>query len=244
MDFSGDAEEDVGRWISWEVRFKLSDGGDGYIHVLRDGSTVQSYSGRTGGDDHYLKMGLYTQHDHSSKNAASLLSNLHLRRTSAVSESSGCDAGFQSATWTYYQSYPACCPGNPNYDPSAPTDECDDYSGCDYSGDFYYSGHKSFDWVQSNNIIAFFSTHGDNFQFGGRTMRLSAKGQSFEVVVADTCGDDDCDNCCTNNAQPTGYLVDMEYFTVKNNFGGEPDDVFGGKGNICWQLVGGSDAVV
>merc|ERR1711959_750240 len=80
---------------------------------------------------------------------------------------SGCGSGWTTATWTYYDSYPACCPDNPNYDPKAPTDECDDYSGCKYSGDFAYIDHKSFKWVQSHNIVAFFSTHGDNESYGG-----------------------------------------------------------------------------
>ncbi len=32
------------------------------------------------------------------------------------------------AQLTYYHSYAPCCKGNPNYDPNAPTDECDYYS--------------------------------------------------------------------------------------------------------------------
>ena len=32
------------------------------------------------------------------------------------------------AQLTYYESYARCCPNNPNYSPSAPTDECTDYS--------------------------------------------------------------------------------------------------------------------
>ena len=52
-----------------------------------------------------------------------------------------------TASFTYYDSYPACCPDNPNYNPKAPTGECDDYSGCKYSGDFAAIGHKSFSYV-------------------------------------------------------------------------------------------------
>jgi hypothetical protein len=157
---------------------------------------------------------------------------------------SGCGSGWAKATWTYYNSYPACCPDNPNYDPKAPTDECDDYSGCKYSGDFAYIDHKSFKWVQSHNIVAFFSTHGDNESYGGKTLRVSAFDQTFEVQVADTCGDGDCDGCCTKNAKKNGgYLVDMEGYTVMNNYGRSLDDMAGGESKICWQLVDSEEVV-
>ena len=57
-------------------------------------------------------------------------------------------AGSSTAKLTYYNSYPFCCPKSPNYDPNAPTDECDDYSGCKYMGDFAAIGHKSIDYVK------------------------------------------------------------------------------------------------
>jgi hypothetical protein len=69
-------------------------------------------------------------------------------------------------------------------------------------------------------------------------MLVSARGKMIEVLVADTCGDDDCDGCCTANVGRTGNLVDMEYNTVlKNNFGGNPGSVT--YGEICWKLDGG-----
>ena len=60
------------------------------------------------------------------------------------------------ASFTYYDSYPKCCPDNPNYDPKASKEECDDYSGCKYSGDFAAIGHKSFDYVKSHDLVAFY----------------------------------------------------------------------------------------
>ena len=54
-----------------------------------------------------------------------------------------------SARLTYYNSYPPCCPNSPNYDPKADKSECDDYSGCDYIGDFAAIGHKSLSYVQT-----------------------------------------------------------------------------------------------
>jgi hypothetical protein len=54
-----------------------------------------------------------------------------------------------TAKLTYYQSYPMCCPKSPNYDPKYPTEECDDYSGCKYMGQFAGLGHESYDYVKT-----------------------------------------------------------------------------------------------
>jgi len=64
-------------------------------------------------------------------------------------------------------------------------------------------------------------------------MRVSTGSKTIEVTVADTCGDGDCGGCCTQNAGSSGYLVDMEYWTVVNNFGSES----AATGQVCWQLV-------
>ena len=53
------------------------------------------------------------------------------------------------ASWTYYNSYPRCCASQPNYDPSYPTTECTDYSGCAHPGLFAGIGQRSLDYVQS-----------------------------------------------------------------------------------------------
>jgi hypothetical protein len=147
-----------------------------------------------------------------------------------------CPAGWMPAQFTTYTSYAPCCLDSPNYDPNADTTECDLYSACSYTGAFAYIGNKSFDYVRNNNLIAFFTPNGDNQSFGNKQMRVSANGQTVEVLVADTCGDQDCNGCCTANAQPSGYLVDMEYWTVVNNFG----SASAAQGEVCWQLVDGS----
>lgn len=46
----------------------------------------------------------------------------------------------------------------------------------------------------------------------------------FNATIADTCLDDDCLDkhgvgCCTKNAGSNGALVDVEYYTMLNNFG-------------------------
>jgi hypothetical protein len=144
-----------------------------------------------------------------------------------------CPSGWNQASWTHYISYAPCCEDSPNYDPSADTTECDEYSACDYLGGFAYIGQKSFNWVQNNNIVSFFSSNGDNAAFGNKRIRVSAAGKTVEALVADTCGDSDCEGCCSENAQPSGYVVDMEYWTVMRNFG----DISTAQGQICWQLV-------
>jgi hypothetical protein len=125
---------------------------------------------------------------------------------------------------TYYDSYPKCCPASPNYDPKAPTDECDDYSGCKYMGDFAAfctnsnpDGHVSIDYVKSHNLISFYDNSDKTVQL---TKTYNGKTYKFNATIADTCGNSDCNNCCSRNSDPnTGYLVDMEYYTVINNFG-------------------------
>jgi len=44
--------------------------------------------------------------------------------------------------------------------------------------------------------------------------------KTFTAIVADTCADSDCNNCCAiNSNKTTGYLIDMEYYTALNLFG-------------------------
>lgn len=148
-----------------------------------------------------------------------------------------CESGWLPASWTYYYSYAPCCPDSPNYDPNADTDECVNYSACDYTGEFaYLDGKQSFEFVASNNLVSFFTTNGDNKSYGGKSLLISAMGKTIEALVADTCSDRDCDGCCTENAMPSGNLIDMEAYTVINNFG----DLSAADGQICWKLVDSS----
>jgi hypothetical protein len=139
------------------------------------------------------------------------------------------------ASFTYYNSYPFCCPNSPNYDPTAPSQECTEYSGCDYIGDFAafvnstnVNGYRSFPFIQGHNLIAFYDNHdpkGSSWfnKYAGKTIKLTKvykkQVHSFNATIADTCSNSDCSNCCTTNSGSTGYLVDMEYYTVMNNFG-------------------------
>jgi hypothetical protein len=61
----------------------------------------------------------------------------------------------------------------------------------------------------------------------------------MQVLVGDTCGDDDCDGCCTRGAKGAGgFLIDMEVQTLARYY---PDtDVDSGvattpRSAICWK---------
>ena len=134
----------------------------------------------------------------------------------------GAEANYASGTaaWSYYDSYPKCCPDCGNYDPNASKEECDDYSGCKYRGDFSDGSHESLDWVKSHDIISFFSVDGGwNSKYKDKKVQLTKGDVTFVAIVKDTCGDSDCRGCCTRNAGKYGFLVDMEYYTVKRHFG-------------------------
>ena len=143
------------------------------------------------------------------------------------------------ASWTWYTSYASCCPNNPNYDPNANRSECTDFSACQYPGEFAYIPHQTFQQVQSKSLVAFFTRNGSNGSYGGKTIQIMAGGKVITAQIADTCGDSDCNGCCTQNAQPSGNLIDMEYWTVMRNFGGT--SIVGGQ--ICWQLSGATPPV-
>ena len=149
------------------------------------------------------------------------------------------DDGWNTAGWTYYDLYPACCPQLPNYDPNADTDECDHYDGCVW----YAPGQVSWDdinRIKYSNNVAFYDDSdpdGNNFQrnWSGKQIRVRANGVEFIVNIDDTCGNGDGDvgdNVCSQNSRG-GYLIDMEYFTVMNNFGNT--DIV--SGTIEWQLI-------
>jgi hypothetical protein len=108
---------------------------------------------------------------------------------------------WQSASKTHYTSYPA--PGS---------EECIKYSGCKYQGLFSACGdqRKSQEWVKAHNIAAFFPL-GD-MALHNICIR-STGGKTMEVTVYDTCGDHDCNGCCTRNKGRADALIDLEKFT-------------------------------
>ncbi|MET0792801.1 MAG: hypothetical protein ABW061_14875, partial [Polyangiaceae bacterium] len=114
----------------------------------------------------------------------------------------GCDTPglvFKSANKTNYTSYPE--PGS---------DECVKFSGCEYEGLFAAcDGKQSLDWVKAHNIVAAFPLAGLELH----DLCLKSGNKTIVVTVYDTCGDDDCDGCCTENKGNKDELIDIESFT-------------------------------
>jgi hypothetical protein len=160
-----------------------------------------------------------------------------------------CPDGYSLAEWTTYTSFPDCCPESPTYDPNAEKTECGDYSGCKFIGQFAYVyppaildasvyPNEVLQWVKSNNLVAMFDGNGSNEDWARRRLRLIATdGQTADVLIADTCGDIYCGGCCSKNMnQQTKFLVDIEYWTLKQHFGGAVN-FSKGKGPICFKLL-------
>jgi hypothetical protein len=124
---------------------------------------------------------------------------------------------WHTANKTNYTSYPE--PGS---------EECIKYSGCKYQGLFNACGdeRKSLAWVKAHNIAAFFPLG----RMSLHNLCLRAGGKTMEVTVYDTCGDSDCDGCCTRNRGSAAALIDLESFT--NARFGVPD------GRIEWADLG------
>jgi hypothetical protein len=124
---------------------------------------------------------------------------------------------WHTASKTNYTSYPE--PGS---------EECIKYSGCKYQGQFSACGdeRKSLAWVKAHNIAAFFPLG----RMKLHNLCLRAGGKTIEVTVYDTCGDHDCDGCCTRNRGDAAALIDLESFT--NARFGVPD------GRIEWADLG------
>ena len=138
-----------------------------------------------------------------------------------------CPAGWTEASLTTYTSFPACC-SDPNADPA----ECTDYSGCDYQGQFAFIPEQTEDWVQQNDVCAFATTHGDINTYANQKILIDKWDKTIECNVVDTCADSDCDGCCTENAGESGYLIDMEYWTVQRYYGDG-----NAYGQACFQLA-------
>ena len=127
------------------------------------------------------------------------------------------DLEWHEANLTNFESYPA--PGS---------DECEDFNGCEWEGRFaFVDGKQSENWVMMHNILAVHSRDGD--EYGLKTLRLRKDGNEIDAVVYDVCSDSDCGGCCTRNAEETGFLIDIEKYTMER-FGS-------GDGIVEWACV-------
>lgn len=125
-----------------------------------------------------------------------------------------------SASMTFYESLPECCPGTSNYNPNADTTECDEDNACHWYGQLaYVDGTKDLSYFQTNNIVSLFSiASGSASPYNGQYITITKPGYpAFTALVADTCADSDCGGCCTTNAHPNQWLVDVEYWTAVRN---------------------------
>ena len=160
--------------------------------------------------------------------------------------------GWTTGYATYYESYPPCCQGEPNYDPNADTEECTKYDGCEYKGQFAgIDGKLTYDQVVQRNIVSFYDAanqkSGDcakknkecawwNTNVKGKKLMVRNPDTGAEMMVEplDTCNDADTDNkdCTKNAGQGGGTLIDFEIHTSKRFWGGAPKN-----GAIQWKWV-------
>ena len=125
---------------------------------------------------------------------------------------------WKTGSKTNFTSYPA--PGSA---------ECIQYSGCMYEGEFAGCDQtEPLAWVMSHNIVAAFPDF-NALKLHDLCLK-SSTGKTIVVTVLDTCGDSDCNGCCTQNKGTADELIDVESFTDMR--WGVPD------GRIQWADLG------
>jgi hypothetical protein len=126
-------------------------------------------------------------------------------------------ATYRRANLTNFESYPA-----------PDSEECREYNGCRWAGYFaFVNGRKPESWVRNNNIIAVHSRDANRYKL--KTFRLKKNGRTIDAKVYDMCADSDCNGCCTRNARSTGFLIDIEKYTMRR-FGS-------GSGTVEWTCL-------
>ncbi len=110
---------------------------------------------------------------------------------------------WKKANMTNYTSYP---------DPDS--EECLKYNGCAWAGMFAALPEKQTEeWVRAHNIVAVHEKHFEKYKL--KTLRLRKHEREIDVVVYDMCSNTDCDGCCSANSRETGFLIDVESYTLK-----------------------------
>jgi hypothetical protein len=129
----------------------------------------------------------------------------------------GAVSEWKIANLTNYESYP-----DPN------SEECIEYNGCMWAGMFAaVDGKQTEQWVMEHDIIAVHQKDFDTYKL--KTLRLRSGGNEIDAVVYDMCADSDCDGCCTANSAETGFLIDIEKYTMQR-FGS-------GDGIVEWACI-------
>ena len=75
------------------------------------------------------------------------------------------------------------------------------------------NGKQSEQWVRDHNIIAVHSKDASKYKL--KTLRLKQGSHQIDAVVYDECSDSDCSGCCTDNSRETGFLIDIEKYTMQ-----------------------------
>jgi hypothetical protein len=135
----------------------------------------------------------------------------------AAAGGSDASLSWKQASLTNFTSYP---------DPGS--DECIKYNGCMWAGQFAaVDGKQTEAWVMAHNIVAVHSKDFATYKL--KTLRLRKDGHEIDVTVYDECADSDCSGCCTENAKPSGFLIDVEKYTAER---------FGvGDGQVEWACL-------
>jgi len=130
-----------------------------------------------------------------------------------VASADDCHTPWYSAGLSYYTSYP---------DPDS--EECIEYNGCKWAGQFYgLEDTMSEDWVRNNNIVA---VHLKDWEWlGNHRIKIRQGDREILATAYDACSDADTpNNDCTANMGTNDYLLDLEKFTMQR-FGSHSGDV-------------------
>ena len=173
------------------------------------------------------------------KQWANFVALLFRNRSRSSVKGATAGGGWNTATATWYTSYPECC--RPGF--KGDRAECRKSGGCKYQGMFAaLDGKKSEDWVKANDIVAVFqspnSRNRKEWAAKWKNKRLRIRnpktGKVMEVTALDTCDDNDCGGCCTENANKNGgTLIDLERNTALRFYDGKVEDL----AKIEWQMV-------
>ena len=145
--------------------------------------------------------GVVSTSDRSGTGGASPREDAAVSAETGTSACERTDVVWKTAAKTEYTSYP---------DPGSP--ECIQYSGCDYMGMFAACSKTATEaWVSAHNIVAAFP---DFNTLKLHDLCLKSGSKTIVVTVIDTCGDSDCDGCCTQNKGTADELIDIESYTA------------------------------
>ena len=115
--------------------------------------------------------------------------------------------GWRPTTLTTFESYPALN-----------SQECIDFKGCEYKGQFQRTGTKrhTLNWVKDRNIASVHSADFSKFKGDKEWVRVKFRGRTLDARVMDACADKDTKSKkdCTDNKKKSGFLIDLEKYTA------------------------------